>query len=223
MKILPSQTCMLWTLLTLSVQLKCHLQIPLKIFGNCFGITWVTALNLSSPTKGPSLEIPNPGLVLIWKGKSGAARDKAFKASKKHGKIRDKRKFQRLKKEVQSDLRHSCWQHIDDIVTPQDTDRNEYSDMKRFWTFIKHQRSDCSNITPLKVNGRLITDSKIKAETLNHQFQSSHVKLISSPLLLIYVILLFRQVTSQHLVWRNCWKIWSLGKHPVLTTSVLES
>ena len=45
-------------------------------------------------------------------------RDKAFKASKKHGRIRDERKFQWLKKEVQRDLRRSYWQYVDDIVTP---------------------------------------------------------------------------------------------------------
>ena len=60
----------------------------------------------------------------------------------------------------------------EDIVTPQETDQSDYSSMKRFWTFIKHQKSDFSSIAPLKVAGRLITDTKTKAETLNHQFQS---------------------------------------------------
>ena len=64
------------------------------------------------------------------------------------------------------------WNYVEDIVTPQDTDHSEYSSIKRFWTFIKHQKSDFSNIAPLKVAGRLITDTKMKAETLNHQFQS---------------------------------------------------
>ncbi|XP_072028355.1 uncharacterized protein [Amphiura filiformis] len=98
--------------------------------------------------------------------------DKAFKASKKYGKMKDEHRFLRLKKEVQRDLRRSYWQYVEDIVTPQDSDRSDYSSIKRFWTFIKHKNSDFSNISPLKVAGRLITDSKMKAETLNRQFQS---------------------------------------------------
>ena len=129
------------------------------------------ALNLSSPHKRTKSRDSQPWISPDLKRKI-RRRDKAFKASKKHGRIRDERKFQQLKKEVQRDLRRSYWQYVDDIVTSQDTDHNEYSGMKRFWTFIKHQRSDFSNIAPLKVNGRLITDPKMKAETLNHQFQS---------------------------------------------------
>ncbi|KAL8615642.1 hypothetical protein ACOMHN_026632 [Nucella lapillus] len=41
---------------------------------------------------------------------------------------------------------------------------------KRFWTYIKHQRTSQSGVPPLKVQGRLVTDSKAKAEALNSQF-----------------------------------------------------
>jgi hypothetical protein len=77
---------------------------------------------------------------------------------------------------VQQDLRKSYWQYVEDTVTPKDSDHSEYSGMKRFWTFVKHRRSDFSNISPLKVAGRLITDSKQKAEALNNQFQSVFTK-----------------------------------------------
>ena len=44
--------------------------------------------------------------------------------------------------------------------------------MKKFWKFIKHQKTDYSGVAPLKVNGKLINDPKEKAEVLNEQFQS---------------------------------------------------
>ena len=47
-----------------------------------------------------------------------------------------------------------------------------FAGMKKFWNFIKHQRTDHSGVAPLKVNGSLITDPLMKAEALNDQFQS---------------------------------------------------
>ena len=47
---------------------------------------------------------------------------------------------------------------------------------KRFWTYIKHQRSSNVGIAPLKVNGRLVSDPKEQAGVLNHQFQSTFSK-----------------------------------------------
>ena len=43
--------------------------------------------------------------------------------------------------------------------------------MKRFWTYIKHKRSDRNTIPPLKADGILHPDSKDKANILNKQFQ----------------------------------------------------
>ena len=44
--------------------------------------------------------------------------------------------------------------------------------MKKFWKFIKHQKKDYTGITSLKVNGKLTTDSKQKADALNFHFHS---------------------------------------------------
>ena len=43
--------------------------------------------------------------------------------------------------------------------------------MKRFWTYIKHKRSDGNTIPPLKSVGLLDDDSVVKANILNAQFQ----------------------------------------------------
>ena len=42
--------------------------------------------------------------------------------------------------------------------------------MKMFWTYIKHQRTASAGVSPLKAQGRLITDPKQKVEKLNAQF-----------------------------------------------------
>ena len=42
--------------------------------------------------------------------------------------------------------------------------------LKRFWTYIKHQRTSSVGVAPLKSEGKLITDAKEKAEILNKQF-----------------------------------------------------
>ena len=43
---------------------------------------------------------------------------------------------------------------------------------KRFWSYIKHQRSLNAGVTPLKKDGRLTSDPKEQVEVLNLQFQS---------------------------------------------------
>ena len=99
-------------------------------------------------------------------------RNKAFKACKKHGKHKDELKFHNFKKEIQRDLRRSYWKYIQGIITPQDNDKSDYGSMKRFWTFIKHRKTDYNGVSPLRVDGRLINDAKQKATALNNQFQS---------------------------------------------------
>jgi len=44
--------------------------------------------------------------------------------------------------------------------------------MKCFWKFIKHQRTEHCGVVSLKVEGKLITDPKQKAEALNDHFQA---------------------------------------------------
>ena len=57
-------------------------------------------------------------------------------------------------------------------MTPQEEDPSIYSSLKRFWTYVKHQKTDHSGVAPLKVNGKLVSDPRSKAEALNAQFQS---------------------------------------------------
>ena len=45
--------------------------------------------------------------------------------------------------------------------------------MKRFWSYIKHTKSDENNIPPLKSDGLLHEDSTDKANILNQQFKDA--------------------------------------------------
>ena len=80
-------------------------------------------------------------------------------------------KFQKLKKEVQRDLRRSYWKYVEGIITPQANDTS-YEGMKRFWTFVKHKKADYNGVAALRVGGKLINDAKEKETALNSRFQS---------------------------------------------------
>ena len=62
------------------------------------------------------------------------------------------------------------WKYIEEIVSPENNEE-VYSLPKRFWTYIKHKKSDKSGVAPLRKNGRLEIDPINKANK-NEQFQS---------------------------------------------------
>ena len=90
---------------------------------------------------------------------------------KKVGKKDLKDKYKHLKHHVQKELRHAHWTYIENIVTPKQDD-DSFSNMKKFWSYIKNKKSDYSGVSSLKQDGRLISDPKQKSNSLNHQFQS---------------------------------------------------
>ncbi|CAC5406510.1 unnamed protein product [Mytilus coruscus] len=75
-------------------------------------------------------------------------RDKWFKRMKKSGHGGDRDKFKELKRRTQREIRKAYWNYIDSIVSPPDLIKPQERPncMKRFWTFIKHERSDGSKI-----------------------------------------------------------------------------
>jgi len=82
---------------------------------------------------------------------------------------RDKWKFQKLKHKVQRDLCRSYWQYVEELITPDDAQTANI--MKRFYKFIKDKKMDHYGVSSLKVDGKLITDPKMKAKALNKQFK----------------------------------------------------
>ena len=100
-------------------------------------------------------------------------RDKCYAKLKKakQDKTKLKSTLKSLKHQIQREVRSAYWSYVEGIIEPLDEEQ-PYQGMKRFWTFMKHARSDGSGIVPLRRNGLLVSDSKGKAEILNAQFES---------------------------------------------------
>jgi hypothetical protein len=82
-------------------------------------------------------------------------------------------KFKEVKRMIQRELRRECWKYIESIVTPKEDDENQHSSMKRFWTYIKHKRSESSRVAPIHIDGILHSHPVDQANILNKQFQSA--------------------------------------------------
>ena len=97
--------------------------------------------------------------------------DRWYKCKKKSGNKNDATKYKQLKQEAQQQLSKAYWKYIQGIVTPQTDNQNANQNcMKRFWSYIKHKRSDNNNIPPLKSAGTLHSDST-KSETTKEEFK----------------------------------------------------
>ena len=94
-----------------------------------------------------------------------------YKTKKKTGDPRHAKRYLDLKHQVQKRQRQAYWDYVESIVTPQDQE-NEYAGMKRFWTYIKHRKSDNVGVSSLKSEGKLYSHPIDKADILNKQFKS---------------------------------------------------
>ena len=80
-------------------------------------------------------------------------------------------KFKQLKHQIQRQIRESYNSYLESILTDQPKNVQEtHSPNKRFWTFIKQQKSDSNEITSLKSNDTTYTRPTDKANILNNQF-----------------------------------------------------
>ena len=100
-------------------------------------------------------------------------RDRLYKKMRKHGREEHEQAYKQLRRDVQRQLRRSYWAYLNDIFEEDDPQTNKSVKHKRFWTYIKHQKSSNIGVAPLKVDGRLVTDPKEQANILNHQFQTA--------------------------------------------------
>ena len=94
-----------------------------------------------------------------------------YKQKKKTGDPLHAQKYMELKHLVQKRTRQAYWDYVEGIVTPGEQE-NEHNSRKRFWTYVKHKRSDNTGASSLKSDGKLFSHPKDKAEILNKQFQS---------------------------------------------------
>ncbi|KAL8618799.1 hypothetical protein ACOMHN_000227 [Nucella lapillus] len=101
-------------------------------------------------------------------------RDRAYKKWRKSGSETHRAEARTCRREAQRHTRRAFWDYISSTLSdgevPTEHIRPKY---KRFWAYIKNQKSSNSGVAPLKANGRLVTDAKGKAELLDHQFQTA--------------------------------------------------
>ena len=96
-------------------------------------------------------------------------RNRLYKNWRKSGNEAHKEEMQKVKRQVQRQLRRAYWAHTENLFT----EGNPTESKKRFWAYRKAKSTQRSNIAPLKVDGRLIHEAKEKAETLNTQFKKA--------------------------------------------------
>jgi hypothetical protein len=93
---------------------------------------------------------------------------------KKRDKIHAKKDqtYKKLKHLVQKKLRAAYWLYIEDVISPLDS-TDTYKSCKRFWSFIKHSRSDITGMPPLKHNGLMVPDAVDQEKLLNDTVYST--------------------------------------------------
>jgi hypothetical protein len=98
-------------------------------------------------------------------------RDRVYRRMKKTGSKELKAEAKDFRRIVQRKLRQAYWGHLNTIFEG-DEATDQAATNKRFWGFIKHQRSSNIGVAPLRKDGRLTSDPTEQAEVLNQQFQS---------------------------------------------------
>jgi hypothetical protein len=99
-------------------------------------------------------------------------KNKAYNNRKKHP-----GKFKKFKNAVQKELRAAYWNYIEKIICdlpiyePGQFDSSR-AKPKNLFNYIKSTHSDNSEVTPLRKESKLITETEEKANILNQQFQS---------------------------------------------------
>ena len=79
-------------------------------------------------------------------------------------------RFKDIRREVKRLIRKEYWKYVCSLFEENEEELDSRPCLKRFWTYIKHQRSSSIGISPLRSEGKLVTDPKAKAEILNNQF-----------------------------------------------------
>eukprot|EP00745_Piridium_sociabile_P026000 TRINITY_DN41188_c0_g1_i1.p2 TRINITY_DN41188_c0_g1~~TRINITY_DN41188_c0_g1_i1.p2 ORF type:complete len:244 (-),score=41.27 TRINITY_DN41188_c0_g1_i1:1474-2205(-) len=98
-------------------------------------------------------------------------RNRAYKKWKKGGGEDLKAEARARRREAQRHMRRAYWDHINTTLTEEPTEHAPKH--KRFWSYIKNQKSANVGVAPLKVNGKLVMEPREKADALNNQFKSA--------------------------------------------------
>lgn len=98
-------------------------------------------------------------------------KNRAFYTAKTTRSTRQWERYRNLRKQVQQDLRKAEQDYLSTTVFD-----SLQTNVKKFWSFIKHRRQDACGISALKVNGSLFNEARDKAEILSKQYQSVFTK-----------------------------------------------
>ena len=103
-------------------------------------------------------------------------RDHLHKKQKTSGKPKDRKAFLDQKHLAQRKLRKAHSEYLENLLGLHNTstaaDTESKCSPKKLFSYIKNTRQDSCGITPLRKDGLLHTDNKVKASILNEQFQS---------------------------------------------------
>ena len=100
-------------------------------------------------------------------------RDRVYTSKLKTGSEHYNDIFKTLKAEIQRKLRHSYWDYIQGLITPDADDTGDRPSLsKRFYTYLKNIKTDNIGITSLRDEGLLHSNPRDKTHVLNKHFQS---------------------------------------------------
>ena len=94
--------------------------------------------------------------------------------------------LKKLKHDIQKQQRTSYWNYIENMICGIPVDENPTTISKSFpknlFSYIKTQKSESSNIPPLRKEGSLTSDSIAKANILNEQFKKAFTPVTDDPI-----------------------------------------
>ena len=101
-------------------------------------------------------------------------RDKLYYKNRRQPSPEKSHKLKSLKHLIQSLSRKAYWDYVKDLIIPKDehSPEEKISISKKFYTFIKHKKTDSTGIKTQKKNGSTFTDPEQKADLLNNHFYS---------------------------------------------------
>ena len=138
-----------------------------------FKDTLTTSVQANVPQKKARTKTSKPWITAEIR-KIAKRHERVYKKKKKQSLPELEKEQKELRRQKQRMVRRSYWDYVNRTLTKdnESSDETKARPNKKFYSFIKHQRSSNCGVAPLKVEGQLVTDPTAKAETLNRQFQS---------------------------------------------------
>ena len=96
-------------------------------------------------------------------------RDKMYTKLKHPNTSVTTKQFKDLKYNIQKQIRNAYWLYIESVIFTSDS---QQCSNKKFYSFVKHNKTEQCGVAPLKHQGLTYTDPVDKANILNRQFES---------------------------------------------------